>query len=225
MGELYMQTEYLDIFYIRHADAEKGLTGSRDKCDRDLTELGEKQLVYLAKRFEGASFDAVLSSPLVRTVKTAAAVAGALQNKPQIEIVPELIERGATPGYGGIGVEALKEYYPEIVMCKDNIFGGEGVDFPNEVKADALERAKAVIEYLLKRFNYGQKIAVVSHGAFGINFYQAAMGIFNDYDFRMTTHNTAVTKLRFQSDGVRRISFSNDVSHLLPIMPDYQFEF
>ncbi len=221
---MFEKDNKLEIFYIRHADADKGLCGDRDICDRDITELGELQLKYLAKRFEGARFDAVLSSPLVRTVKTAAAVANALEDKPVIEIVPELIERGATPGYNGCSLDYLSRYYPKLKMCEDNIFGGEGCDFANETKEDTLERAKAVIEYIRNRFDYGQKIVLVSHGVFGINFYQAAMGIENEYNFRMTTHNTAVTKIKFTPDGVRRISFHNDASHLLPIMPDFQYD-
>ena len=219
-----MQDEKLEIFYIRHADADKGVTDDRDRCDRDITELGELQLKYLAKRFEGAKFDAVLSSPLVRTVKTAAAVAGSLEGRPPIEIVPELIEKGATAGYSGCGLDYLKRYYDNIKLCEDNIYGGEGGDFPNEEKEDVLLRAKAVVEYIKNRFDYGQRIVVVSHGVFGINFYQAAMGITNEYDFRMTTHNTAVTKIKFTPDGVRRISFHNDVSHLLPILPNFQYD-
>ena len=219
-----MQEKRLEIFYIRHADADKGATDDRDRCDRDITELGEKQLEYLGKRFEGAKFDAVLSSPLVRTVKTAAAVANALAEKPVIEIVPELIEGGSTPGYNGCSLDYLKKYYPLLKMCGDNIYGGEGCDFPNEKKADVLPRARAVSEYLQKRFDFGQRIAVISHGVFGINFYQASMGIVNEFDFRLTTHNTAVTKLAFSPDGVRRIVFHDDVSHLIPIMPNYQFD-
>lgn len=216
-------TEKFEIFYIRHADADKGEVADRDRCDRDITPLGEEQLKYLAKRFRGAHFDAVLSSPLVRTVRTAAAVAEVLEGKPPVEIVPELIERGATPGYAGCGIPYLKRYYPNLVQCPDNIFGGEGGDFANETKEDTLLRSEAVIDYLLKRFGYGKRIILVSHGVFGINFYQAAMGIKTEYNFRMTTHNTAVTKLKFTSDGVRRISFSNDFSHLLPILPDFQY--
>ena len=216
--------EKLEIFYIRHADADKGDIADRDRCDRDLTPLGEEQLKYLAKRFEGAHFDAVLSSPLVRTVRTAAAVAAVLDGEPAVEIVPELIERGATPGYAGCPTEYLKRYYPKLTVCADNIFGGEGGDFANETKEDTLQRAKAVTDYILKRFGYGKRIIIVSHGVFGINFYQAAMGVMNEYNFRMTTHNTAVTKLKFTSDGVRRISFSNDFSHLLPILPDFQYD-
>lgn len=221
---MFEKDNKLEIFFIRHADADKGATDDRDKCDRDITELGELQLEYLAKRFEGARFDAVLSSPLVRTVKTAAAVANVLADRPVIELVPELIEKGATHGYSGCGIDYLSRYYDRLTLCKDNIFGGEGGDFPNETKEEVLLRAKAVTEYLIKRFGYDKKIVVVSHGMFGINFYQAAMGIENEYDFRMTTHNTAVTKIKFTSDGVRRISFHNDCSHLLPIMPDFQYE-
>ncbi len=218
---MFEKENKLEIFYIRHADADSGSPEDRDKCDRDITELGELQLKYLAKRFEGAKFDAVLSSPLVRTVKTAAAVANALEDKPVIEIIPDLIERGATPGYSGCSIDYLKKYYPKLKMCEDKIYGGE---FRNETKEDTLRRAKAVTEYLINRFGYNKKIILVSHGVFGINFYQAAMGIENEYNFRMTTFNTAVTKLKFTSDGVRRISFHNDASHLLPIMPDFQYD-
>lgn len=216
--------EKFEIFFIRHADADAGSSEGRDKCDRDITPLGELQLKYLAERFRGARFDAVLASPLLRTVKTAAAVANALEGDPVIELVPELIERGATPGYCGCDIEYLRQFYGNMKYCEDNIFGGEGVDFPNAAKQDTLDRAKALTEYLLNRFGYGKRIILVSHGVFGINFYQAAMGIFNDCNFRMTTHNTAVTKLKFTSDGVRRISFANDASHLLPILPDFQFD-
>ncbi len=214
------KTQALEIYYIRHADAEKGTTADRDVCDRDITELGETQLKYLAKRFEGTKFDAILSSPLVRTVKTAAAVAGATEDKPVIEIMPELIERGATYGYMGCSLEYLGKYYDKLKYCEDKIY-----EIPrDETKEDTLLRAKAVIDYLIKRFGYGKKIVIVSHGVYGINFYQSAMGIENEYNFRMTTFNTAVTKIKFMSDGVKRIAFHNDVSHLIPIMPNYQFE-
>lgn len=214
------KTEALEIFYIRHADAEKGPSDDRDVCDRDITELGELQLKYLTKRFEGAKFDAIFSSPLVRTLKTAAAVANADKDKPVIEIMPELIERGATPGYSGCSLDYLKKYYENIKYCEDKFYE----NIWDDTKEDTLLRAKAVIEYLLKRFGYGKKIVLVSHGVYGINFYQAAMGIEKEYNFRMTTFNTAVTKIKFSSDGVRRIAFHNDVSHLLPIMPDFQYE-
>lgn len=218
-----MDKNALEIYYIRHADADSGTTDGRDICDRDVTPLGEKQLELLSKRFYSAEVDAILASPLVRTVKTAAAVANGVGDNIPIEIIPELIEKGSTPGYYGLPLNELKEYYDNLTLCKDKIYPLSKSGDETESKEQCLERARAVAEYLKNRFTFGQRIVVVSHGIFAMNFYQAAMGIVNEYGFRMSTFNTAVTKLSFSSDGVKRIVFHNDVSHLIPLSPEYLF--
>lgn len=218
-----MDNKALEIYYIRHADAESGPADGRDICDRDITPLGRKQLELLAERFKGVRIDAVFSSPLVRTVKTAAAVAEAVGGNIGIETVPGLIEKGSTPGYYGLPLTELKKYYSNISICSDVNCRLPGIGEETESKADCMERARAVIDYISNRFVPGQRVVIVSHGSFGISFYQAAMGITTDYGFRFTTDNTAVTKMRFEPDGVRRISFQNDVSHLIPEFPEYRF--
>lgn len=215
--------EKLEIFYVRHADTVGAGSEDRDKCDKGISELGEKQLELLSKRFEGRHFDAVLSSPLVRCVRTAAAICNSLDEKPVIELVPELIERGSTPGYAGCSLDYLSKYYNKLAFCEDNIFGGEGGDFPNEEKSDAMERARAVIAYLKERFTFGQKILVVSHACFGNSFLPSAVSI-REEDFRFTLFNTSVSKVKYTPDGVERISFMNDVSHLLSIMPEFYYD-
>lgn len=218
-----MESNALEILYVRHADAAAGSADGRDRCDRDVTPLGEKQLELLSERFRGAEIDAVFSSPLVRTVKTAAAVANGIGGNIPVELLPEIIEKGATPGYTGLPVDELKIYYPNLILCKDKICSLPSAEDEEESKEQCLARARAVTGYLTKRFKPGQKIVLVSHGVFGINFFQAAMGIINEYSFRYTTDNTAITKLRFEPEGVRRIAFSNDVSHLIPGFPEYRF--
>lgn len=218
-----MDVNSFEILYVRHADADSGLTGNRDVCDRDVTPFGEKQLELLSERFSGAGVDAVLASPLVRTVKTAAAVANAVKGDMPVELIPELIEKGSTPGYTGLPLNDLKEYYGSLTLCSDKIYPLPGPGEETETKEQCLDRARAVVEYLRNRFDYGQRIVVVSHGIFAMNFYQAAMGIVNEYGFRYSTDNTAVTKLKFTSDGLKRIVFHNDVSHLIPLSPDYRF--
>lgn len=218
-----MDSNALEILYIRHADADSGSSLNRDICDRDITELGEKQLELLSERFKGVEVDAVLSSPLVRTVKTAAAVADAVNGEMQIEIVPELIEKGSTPGYYGLQINELSKYYSNLSLCRDKICSLPGTGEETESKKQCLERARAVCEYVRTRFGYGSRIVIVSHGIFAMNFYQAAMGIVDEYDFRYSTDNTAVTKLKFTDDGLRRIAFHNDVSHLIPLNPGYRF--
>jgi len=215
----------LEIYYIRHADADNGSSDGRDICDRDITPLGEKQLELLSDRFEGAKIDAILASPLVRTVKTAAAVADGVGTNIPIEIVPEIIEKGSTPGYYGLPISELEKHYNNLTLCKDRIYPLSQAEDETESKEECLSRARAVAEYLTDRFTFGQKIVVVSHGIFAMNFYQAAMGIKEEYGFRMSTFNTAVTKLSFSSDGIKRIVFHNDVSHLIPLSPEFRFRF
>ena len=213
--------ERLEIFYVRHANTQPGSNGDRDICDIDLTPLGEEQIKLLGKRFENYRFDAIISSPLIRCVKTAAAVAKSTGYNPTIEIMPELIEKGSTPNYSGCSLEYLSRYYDKLCYCPDIVYGEGGGKFPNEEKEDIMARCGAIAEYLKNRFGYGKKIMLVSHGVFGISFFPSAMGI-SEKDFRMTFHNASVSKITYHSDGVKRISFHNDVSHLISIMPNYQ---
>lgn len=216
-----MEIQKLEIFYIRHADTTGAGCADRAECDIDLSDLGEKQIKLLAERFCGCRFDAVLSSPLVRAVKTAAAVCEKLENHPCIEIVPELTEKGTMPGYPGADMNYLKRYYDNIRLCSDEIYGMNG-SFSNVTDEENTERARAVIKYLKSRFTYGDKIAVFAHGSFGNSFIPAAMGI-DEGDYIMSINNTAVSKIKYTSDGKTRLSFHNDFSHLRPLMPDYEF--
>lgn len=216
-----MEIGKLEIFYIRHADTGGATCGDRAKCDVGLSPLGEEQCRLLGERFAGKSFDAVLCSPLVRAVKTAAAVAKRLETPPVIEIVPELIEKGTMPGYPGADMKYLERYYDRLTLCKDEIYGKNGC-FSNMTDEENTERARAVIRYLRERFDYGQRIAVFSHGSFGNSFLPAAIGV-DEGDYILSVNNTSVSKIKYTSDGDRRISFQNDMSHLRSIMPDYEF--
>lgn len=216
-----MEIQKLEIFYFRHADTAGADNADRAECDIDISPLGEKQIKLLAERFSGCRFDAVLSSPLVRAVRTAAAVCERLENSPCIEIVPELIEKGTMPGYPGADMDYLKRYYGNITLCKDEIYGEKG-RFSNITDAENTERAISVIKYLKNRFAYGDRVAVFAHGSFGNSFIPAALGI-TEGDYIMSINNTAVSKIKYTSDGKTRLSFHNDISHLRPLMPDYEF--
>lgn len=211
-----------EIYYIRHGDTSGATHAERDTCDVDLTPLGEKQAELVGERFKGKRFDAVISSPLVRAVKTAAAVARQLDGAPTVEIIPELLENGSTYGYRGCGVDYLKRYYPNITLTNGCIFG-EDEPIPNLSDEENDARAEKIIEYLRSRFTYGQRIIVVAHGSFGNHFIPAAVGM-KTGDFILSINNTSVSKIKYTDDGDKRISFMNDMSHLRPLMPDYETE-
>ena len=212
----------LEFYYIRHADTSGASFADRDRCDVDITPLGEQQAALLGERFAGRTFDAVLCSPLVRCVRTAAAVCNRLAERPVIEVVPELIEKGSTENYPGCPLFYLTRYYDALKKCPDHIFGTAPACFPNVTDEDADARAAALVQYLKKRFAYGQRVLLVSHGSFANHFLPAAveMGAGN---YILSINNTSVSKVKYTDDGKQRISFCNDFSHLRPLMPDYEF--
>lgn len=215
-------SDRFEIYYIRHGDTSKAPFDDRDRCDIDLSPLGEQQARLLGERFKGKKFDAVLSSPLVRAVKTAAAVAEKLDGDVKIEVLPELIENGSTFGYRGCDAEYLKKYYPDIFVTNGAVFG-ETEAITNRCDEENDARAARLIEYLRSRFTYGQRILVFAHGSFGNHFIPAAVGI-QPGDFILSINHTSVSKIKYTDDGDKRISFMNDMSHLRPLMPEYETE-
>ena len=209
--------EKFEIFYVRHGETSNTLFEDRDTCDVNLTEIGEKQAVLLGKRFAGKHFDAVFSSPLVRAVRTAAAVCNQLDNHPEIELLPQIIENGSSYGYFGETKEYLGKYYGNLKINTEL-----PLMYNNLNDSDNDKRARTVIEYFKKRFTYGQRIIVFAHGSFGNHFLPQAveMGAGN-YIFSL--NHTSVSKIKYTTDGKQRISFCNDFSHLRPMMPDYEF--
>ena len=207
-----------EIFYIRHGETTNELFEERDTCDVNLTEKGVKQAEFLGRRFEGKHFDAVFSSPLVRAVRTAAAVCEKLDGHPAIELLPQIIENGSSYGYFGESIEYLKRYYDNIELNTDM-----PLMYDNLEDEDNDRRARAVIEYFKNRFTYGQKIIVFAHGSFGNHFLPQAVGM-GKGDYILSLNNTSVSKVKYTSDGKQRISFCNDMSHLRPLMPEYEFD-
>lgn len=219
---MYAAPDRFEIYYIRHGSTSGAPCADRDRCDIDLSPRGEEEARLLGERFRGKKFDAVLSSPLVRAVKTAAAVAKELDGDITIEVLPELIENGSTFGYRGCDAEYLKRYYPDIFVTNGAVFK-ENEPITNRNDAENDDRAAKLIEYLRSRFTYGQRILVFAHGSFGNHFIPAAVGM-QTGDFILSINNTSVSKIKYTDDGDRRISFMNDMSHLRPLMPEYETE-
>ncbi len=211
--------EKFEIFYIRHADTDPPRLESASTCDVCLSETGYKQIALLGERFAGKQFDAIFSSPLVRAVRTAAAVAERLDNPPPIEIMPELIENGSCRGYVGNSIEFLRGIYPDMKMCPDKLITEAYDDEDDDVND---WRAGIITDYFKKRFGYGKKIAVFAHGSFGNHFIPAAVEM-GKGNYILSINHTSVTKIKYTPDGKQRISFQNDFSHLRSLMPDYEF--
>lgn len=209
--------EKFEIFYVRHGETDVSLLEGRDTCDVNLSETGVKQAELLGERLAGAHFDAVFSSPLVRAVRTAAAVCRKLDGQPEIELLPQIIENGSSYGYFGESVEYLSRYYDRLKPNTDL-----PLMYDNLEDSDNDARARAVIDYFKSRFTYGQKIIVFAHGSFGNHFLPQAVEM-GKGNYILSINNTSLSKIKYTSDGKQRLSFVNDFSHLRPLMPDYEF--
>ncbi len=189
----------LQIIFIRHAETNYTDIGDRDPSDGELTAKGEQQCVDLGKKLEDLPIDAYITSSLLRSFKTAVGVCNAKTDEPLLEICPELVECGCTPGYYGCSEEYLKKYYKNTKMC-EKLYGTKNYDFGCEAFEDNVIRAQKVISYIKNRFTYGDRVAVFSHHGFLEYLIPTALGV-KPHIFRFSLDNTSVTVVDFCRDG------------------------
>lgn len=189
----------IQILFIRHAETNYNDIGDRDPSDGELTANGEQQCVDLGEKLKELPIDAFITSSLLRSFKTAVGVCGARSDKPLLEICPELVECGCTPGYFGCSEEYLQRYYKNTKMC-EKLFGTESYEFGCEAFEDNVIRAEKVISYIKNRFSYGERVAVFSHHGFLEYLIPTALGV-KPHLFRFALENVSVTVVEFCRDG------------------------
>lgn len=191
--------DILELIFIRHAQTDYDDIGDRDPSDGELTAEGEKQCAELGEKLKDKQIDAYITSSLLRSFKTATGVCKAKTDNPVLEICPELVECGCTPGYFGCSEEYLRRYYDNTKMC-DSLYGTKEYSFACKTKEDNDIRAKKVIEYLKSRFTFGQSVALFSHHGMLEHLIPTALGV-EPHKFRFALENTSVTIVEFTRDG------------------------
>lgn len=194
-----MKNDTLKIIFIRHAETDYKDIGDRDPSDGELTAKGEKQCIELGEKLKDLPIDAYITSSLLRSFKTAVGVCNAKPDKPLLEICPELVECGCTPGYYGCNEEYLKRYYKNTKMC-EKLFGTENYEFGCEAFEDNVIRAEKVISYIKNRFSYGDCVAVFSHHGFLEYLIPTALGV-KPHIFRFSLDNISISVVEFCRDG------------------------
>ncbi len=189
----------LQIIFIRHAETNYTDIGDRDPSDGELTPNGELQCADLGEKLKDLPIDAYITSSLLRSFKTAVGVCSAKSDKPLLEICPELVECGCTPGYYGCSEEYLQRYYKNTKMC-EKLYGTEKYEFGCEAFEDNVIRAEKVISYIKNRFTYGDRVAVFSHHGFLEYLIPTALGV-KPHIFRFSLDNTSATVVEFCRDG------------------------
>lgn len=199
-----------EIYLIRHAQAE----GNRYRMmqghwDGDVTATGLRQIDALAERFRDLKVDALYSSDLYRTRKTASAICR--YHHLEMHTTPLLREinvgRWETLFFGNVFHDE-----PELAhrfLFDQDRFSIEG----GETYAQVADRAVGALEEIARRHE-GQRVAVVSHGVTIRCMLARITGLsLQDTEHLPICRNTAVTRLRWE-DGRFTVLEINDYSHL-----------
>ncbi|MFH2034057.1 MAG: histidine phosphatase family protein [Candidatus Margulisiibacteriota bacterium] len=188
-----------NLFLIRHGETlsnieliYQGQTG-----DSDLSELGVKEGQELARGLKNQKFDAIYSSTLKRSIRTAGFIADG--HGLQVAQVPELKERY----YGvfeGLRFEVIKQKYPELYET--------WLTHPDKAiipKAETLEqlqkRGVEAVEKLLAKHT-GGNICVVGHGAINRTILFHYMNLTLDNFWRIKQDNCCVNLIEIDKHPI-----------------------
>lgn len=200
------------LYLIRHCET----TGNRShtfqgRNDTPPTETGLRQLDALAERFKDVPLDAIYTSPLPRTLRTAQAVN--LHHGLPVVTDERLIEVSGGKFDGEIWENLMKIYPGHIRRWIEEPWNFEAPD--GEAMRDVYTRMKDAICDIARK-NPGKHVAVVSHGGA----LKTAMCILRGLpieqmkDHAFVCKNTAVTTAETEDGETFRVIMTGDVSHL-----------
>ncbi|MDR1629954.1 MAG: histidine phosphatase family protein [Oscillospiraceae bacterium] len=225
----------MELYMTRHGESEGNVRAANnvsaaalseeERENPRLTPLGRRQAFLLGERMAPCDLDVVIASPLLRAVETAYEIVRQQTGKSafRMELMPELMEVGAPEGYRGTPEKRLRELFPDAAF---SFVFTESPVYPSSLEVDhaqRLLRARNVIDYIRKRFTQGERVMLVAHGTFMHSLTTAATGLPLVEGFNFCSENTALTKVRYFENGRIRLSFSDDLSHLIPEFPHHTF--
>ncbi len=199
------------VYLIRHGESlgnTNGFFQGHTNCE--LSENGILQLKLLKERCKNISFDAIYSSPLKRTLDTAAAVN-------YYHKLPIIIDDGLIEINGGVfeGVhwDELPKIYPEeFDTFRNNLHLFNPTD--GESVRAVYDRMIATVERLVNQ-NKGKTIVLVSHGCSIKNYLCYATSTpFEKIGELTWLDNTSVSKITFNDIHTPQVEFMNDSTHL-----------
>jgi len=197
-----------ELLLIRHAESETNRSGVwAGRSDGPLSPAGEASLELLGRRYAGQKLDLVLSSPLDRARRTAAALSSDVETS---EAFVE-IDIGRWEGKTREEVLAVDDELVRNARFDRQLAWGETGESLHAAEA----RAFSAIEEIAGRLGEHGRGAVVTHGGLLNAVLHRYLG-----GARKRVHafagNTAVTKLVWTHDHLPRLGSFNDMGHLGP---------
>jgi broad specificity phosphatase PhoE len=200
-----------NIVFLRHGESVGNAEARwQGQADFPLTDTGRAQARALAERWksEGAKFDLILTSPLVRARETAEIIASALNVN--VEVDPLWMERDNGEFSGLTAHEVRNNFVHSSFFTPYDAVGGDG-----EGDWELFLRAGRALHCLLRR--EPADYLVVSHGGLLNQAMHAVVGIApqaNNAGTRFRFGNTAFAKLVYSPHQHRwAIDSVNDHAH------------
>jgi ribonuclease H / adenosylcobalamin/alpha-ribazole phosphatase len=178
------------------------------RSDMPLTDTGVAQAAAAAKRLASAGIDAIVSSPLQRTVQTAEQVAA-------VTGLPVVTEDGFREtdfgAWEGLTFTEVRERWPSEMtawLADPEVAPPDGESF-----AEVSERVTAALHRVLAG-RAGQRILVVSHVTPIKTLVTAALLAPSAALFRMHLDVAALCEIDWYADGPAVLRSFNDTAHL-----------
>ena len=221
----------MEFYFIRHGQSTNN-RGDERSTEPPLTDLGVEQARRAGEALSELGITRLYCSPMLRTLQTATIISEFLNLDPHVYV--GLHEWGGVWGgqsfeekavLPGLKRSEMREVCANVVLPEDVTDDGwcfiewESIDpdpsHGNNWVQVAYENALSFIAHLDRHHPVDdEKVAAVSHGAFGSTLLSTLLGLPpNDDVDRFTHYNAAVSKIH-QTPERTRILHHNQIGHL-----------
>ncbi|MFC2005699.1 histidine phosphatase family protein [Chloroflexota bacterium] len=200
-----------EIILVRHGETKWNVEEIfRGRIDVELSETGIQQAELLAEYLRDVKIEAIYSSPLKRTIRTAAAIAS--YHKPEIEIAPGLIDLdyGEWQGLPHQEVkDKYKELYTEWIDCPHQVtmLGGESL-------SNVRQRAIGVVDEVIAKCE--GTVLLVSHRVVNKVLICALLGLDDSHFWNIRQDTCGITTFTYENKQFM-LTEHNNTSYLKPI--------
>ncbi len=195
----------MELLWVRHAEPERIAPGTGVRADPALTARGTDQAQRLAAWLAFEPIDALVCSPLLRAIDTAAPIAASCGV--EVEVVDGLIEYDSNSDHY-IPMEELRlnkdERWQAMVEGRWDAFGA---DLPEVFQA----RIDETVTDLIARFA-GKRVVAVCHGGVINVALGSVLGVAPPLWFE--PGYTSLSRMIASRSGIRSVASLNELAHL-----------
>jgi broad specificity phosphatase PhoE len=195
----------MELLWVRHGEPERIAPGTGVRADPALTERGTDQAQRLAAWLAFEPIDAIVCSPLLRAVETAAPIAKSCGV--DVEVVDGIIEYDSNSDHY-IPMEEMRLNKDERWQAMvDGRWDAFGADLPEVFQA----RVAETVTDLIERFA-GKRVIAVCHGGVINVVIGSVLGVKQPLWFE--PGYTSVSRMIASRTGIRSVASVNEVAHL-----------